>query len=149
MLNKIMDALNKHSDLAGWTVRHLINRGAQVYAVPGQTEAQRAAEVEHYKINVLRQTSDADGNTAVGSGDVTLLPNGDIEQAVEKAVLTAGLVANPVHTLPAPSLLPDVLLADIALQKDAPAVTRATMERIQTSASRDHHIQLTAAECFG
>ena len=149
MLNKIIDALNKRSDLAGWTVRHLINRGAQVYAVPGQTEAQRTAEVEHYKINVLRQTSNADGNQAVGSGDATILPNGDIEQAIEKAVLTAGLVANPVHTLPAPALLPDVLLADIELQKDAPAVTKATMEEIQTSASRDHHIQLTAAECFG
>ena len=42
MLNKIVDALNRRSDLAGWTVRHLINQGTQVYAVPNQTEAQRA-----------------------------------------------------------------------------------------------------------
>ena len=45
MLDKIIDALNKRSDLAGWTVRHLINRSTQVYAVPNQTEALRSAAV--------------------------------------------------------------------------------------------------------
>ncbi len=149
MLNKIMDALNKRSDLAGWTVRHLINRGAQVYAVPRQTEAQRAVDIEHYKISVLRQTSDADGNQAVGSGDATIVPGGDIESAIENAVLTAGLVANPVHNMPAPAPIPDVPLADVELQKDASAVTKAIMERIQASASRNPEVQLTAAECFG
>ena len=36
MLNKIVDALNERSDLAGWTVRHLISRGTQVYAIPNK-----------------------------------------------------------------------------------------------------------------
>jgi len=150
MLNKTMDALNMRSDLAGWTVRHLFNRGAQVYAVPKQTEAERAVEVEHYEINVLRRTSDADGKETLGRGEATILPGGDIEAAIEKAVLTAGLVSNPVYTLPAPAPLPEVPLADADLQKDASAVTKSIMERIQASASRNHHdVQLTAAECFG
>ncbi len=103
MLDKIVDALNKRSDLAGWTVRHLISRGTQVYAVPKQTEAQRAVGIEQYKIDVLRRTTGADGNEAVGSGNTTILPGGDIESAIENAVLTAGLVANPVHTIPCSS----------------------------------------------
>ena len=61
MLNKIVDALNKRSDLTGWTVRHLISRGTQVYAVPEQTEAQRTGGIEQYEVDVLRQTSAADG----------------------------------------------------------------------------------------
>lgn len=148
MLNKIVDALNKRSDLAGWTVRHLISRGAQVYAVPRQTEAQRAVDIEHYKVSVLRQNADADGNPTVGSGDATIVPGGNIETAIERAVLTAGLVANPVHSLPAPAPIPDVALADADLQRDASGVTKTIMERMQASASRNPEVQLTAGECF-
>ena len=149
MLNKIIDALNQRSDLAGWTVRHLVTRSAQVYAVPNQTEAQRSAGIEQYKVDLLRQTSGPDGSPAVGSGNATLLPGGDIASAIDKAVLTAGLVANPVHTIPRPTPLPDVPLSDSAIQKDASAVTRAAMERIQVAASQSREVHLTAAECFG
>ena len=149
MLNKIIDALNKRSDFAGWTVRHVTSRGTQVYAVPDKTEAQRAVGIEQYQIDVLRRTSDPDGKEAVGSGNATLLPGGDIESAIENAELTAGLVANPVHTIPAPAPLPDVPLVDSDLQKDAATVTKTVMERIQESASRTPEVYLTAAECFG
>ena len=98
MLKKIVDALNKRSGLAGWTVRHLINQSAQVYAVPNQTEAQRQAGIEQYKVDVLRKTSGTDGNEAVGSGNATLLPGGDIESAIEKAVLTAEILCNTSGT---------------------------------------------------
>src|SRR5512147_429704 len=112
MLKKIVEALKARQDLAGWTVRHLRSHGAQVYAVSKQIESQRLVDVERYKIDVLRQNSGADGNLAVGSGDATVLPGEDIETAIEKAVLTAGLVANPVHTLPGPAALPEVPLTD-------------------------------------
>jgi predicted Zn-dependent protease len=149
MLHKLVDALNKRSDLKGWTVSHLISRGTQVYAVSNRTEAQRTAGIEQYKIDVLCQTSAADGSEAVGGGNASVLPGGNIEAAIERAILTASLVANPVHTIPAPAPLPDVPLVDVDLQKDALAVTNAVMERIQTSASGHPDVQLTAAECFG
>jgi len=149
MLNEIVNALKERRDLADWTLRHLITRGAQVYAIPHQIESQRAVNVERYKIDVLRQTSGPDGTQAVGSGDATLLPGGDIRMAIEKAALVAGLVSNPVHTIPAPAALPDVSLIDTDLQRDASAVTRDVMERIRVAASKNHSVYLTAAECFG
>ncbi len=149
MLKKITDALKKRNDLAGWTVRHLITRGTQVYAVPKETEAQRDVEIEQYKIDVLRQTSDREGKEGLGSGNVTLLPGGDVESAIEKAVLTAGLVANPVYSLPAPGPIPDIPLVDLDLQKDSSGATAALMEKIQASASVNSDVYLTAAECFG
>ena len=115
----------------------------------GRIESQRLVNVEQYKIDVLRQTSDADGNQAVGSGDATLLPGEDIQTAIEKAVLMAGLVANPVHTLPGPASFPDVPLIDRDLQNDPSAVTKEMMERIQATAAKNPDVQLTAAECFG
>jgi predicted Zn-dependent protease len=149
MLHNIVDALNKRSDLTGWTVCHVNSQGVQVYAVPNQTEAQRVVGIEQYRIDVLRQTSGPDGTAAVGSGNATLLPGGEVETAIEKAVLTAGLVANPVHSLPAPAALPDVPLIDSDLYEDASATVRTVMERIQTAASQNRGVQLTAAECFG
>jgi predicted Zn-dependent protease len=149
MLNRIIEALNGRSELAGWTVRHLVSDGTQVYAVPKQTEAQRAAGIEQYKIDVLRRTKDAEGNEAVGSGNATVLPGGNVESAIETAVLTAGLVANPVHTIPAPASLPDVALVDMDLQKDAARVTGRLMEQIQACAAQNPMVYLTAAECFG
>ncbi|MGB8980269.1 MAG: metallopeptidase TldD-related protein [Anaerolineales bacterium] len=149
MLDKIIEALNARTDLAGWTVRHLITRGAQVYAVPAQIESQRAVNVERYKLDVLRKAAGPDGTETVGSGDATLLPDGDIQSAIDKAVLVAGLVANPVHTLPAPAALPDVPLVDADLQKDPSAVTKDSMECIRRAAAANPDVQLTAAECFG
>jgi len=149
MLNEIANALKKHSDLAGWTVRRLVTRGAQVYAVPQRIESQRAVHIEKYRIDVLRQTSSPDGAPAVGSGDATLLPGEDIQAAIEKAALMAGLVSNPVHGIPGPSEFPDVPLIDPELQADSSAVTRDVVERIRAAASRDHSLQLTAVECFG
>lgn len=149
MLNEIVNALKERRDLASWTVRHLITRGAQVYAVPSQIESQRAVGVERYRIDVLRQTSGPDGTPRIGSGDTTLLHGGDVGAAIENAALVAGLVANPVHTVPEPAPLPDVPLIDADLQRDASTATKEMMERIRTAASRNHSVQLTAAECFG
>ena len=149
MLNQIVDALNNRSDLAGWTVRHLITEGTQIYAVPQQTEAQRVVGIEQYKIDVLRRTSTPDGKDAVGNGNATVLPGGDIEAAIEKAVLMAGLVANPVHSIPGPSPLPDVPLVDVDLKKDPSTVAKTLMERIQAAASGNEEVELTGAECFG
>jgi PmbA protein len=104
---------------------------------------------EQYRIDVLRETSDSQGKPAVGTGNSVLLPDGDIHAAIEKAVLTAGLVTNPVHSIPAPAPMPDVPLVDAELQKDPAHVTKSIMGQIQHSASRNEQVRLTAAECFG
>jgi PmbA protein len=148
-LDKIIDALKKRGDIAGWTVRHLIREGSQVYAVPRQTEARRSAGIENYEIDVLRKTKDREGNEAVGTGNATVLPAGDIEAAIERAVLTAGLMANPVHSIPGPAPLPDVPLVDADLQTDHAAVTKAVMEQMQACAAQNSDVELTAAEAFG
>jgi PmbA protein len=148
-LNRIIDALNKRGDLAGWTVRHLTREGSQVYAVPRQTEAQRSADIENYQIDILRRTKDGEGKEAVGTGNATVLPGGDVEDAIERAVLTAGLVANPIHSISGPAPLPDVPLVDTDLQKDHAAVTKSLMEQMQACAAQNPEVQLTAAEAFG
>ena len=149
MLNQIVEALKKRSDLAGWTVRHVQTCEAQVYTVPQGIESQRAVDGEKYLIDVLRNTSNADGSPAVGSGDASLLPGEDIGHAIDQATLVAGLVVNPVYGLPGPASFPDVPLCDADLQKDASAVMLGVMERMRTAAAKNPDVRLTAAECFG
>lgn len=149
MLKQIVDALNKRTDLAGWTVRHVQSREAQVYAVPQGIESQRKVDGERYLIDVLRSTSTADGSPAVGSGDAALLPGEDIGRAIEQAALVAGLVSNPVYGLPGPAEFPDVPLCDDKLQKNSIDTMIGAMERIQAEAARHPEVRLTAAECFG
>ena len=147
MLDKIIAELNARKDLAGWTVRHIITRGAQVYAVPSGIEAEREVSDEKYRIDVLRNTKAADGSAAMGGGPTTLLPGGDIRAAIDEAALVAGLVANPPHTMPGPRPLPEVPLADPLIKEDAAKVCVDTMKQIQQTASYPD-VRLTSAECF-
>ena len=149
MLNQIVEALKKRSDLAGWTVRHVRTHEAQVYAVPQGIESQRAVDGERYLIDVLRNTTTAEGTPAVGSGDASVLPGENIDHAIDQATLVAGLFANPVHGLPDPAPLPEVPLCDENLQKDASSVMLDVMERTRTTAAKHPNARLTAAECFG
>jgi len=149
MLNQIVEALKKRTDLVGWTVRHVQTSGAQVYAVPQGIESQRTVDGERYLIDVLRNTTTAEGAPAVGSGDASLLPGENIDHAIDQATLVAGLVANPVHGLPGPAPLSDVPLCDENLQKDASSVMLDVMERMRTTAAKHPNVRLTAAECFG
>ena len=149
MLNQIVEALNKRTDLAGWTVRHVKSHEAQVYAVPRGIESHRKVDGERYLIDVLRKTSTADGSPAVGSGDAALLPGEEIGHAIDQAALVAGLVSNPVYGLPGPAEFPNVSLCDDKLRKNSMDTMLAVMERIQAAAAKHPEVKLTAAECFG
>jgi len=149
MLEQIVEALKKRSDLTGWTVRHHQRSGAQAYAVPQGLESLRAVDSERFLIDLLRKTTTADGSPAIGSGDASLLPGQDIGKAIDQAALVAELVVNPVHGLPAPAPIPDVPLCDADLQSDPSGVMLGVMESIQATVLKQSRIRLTAAECFG
>lgn len=149
MISKIVDALNRRSDLIGWTVRHIQTRESQVYLVPKGIESERAVDGERYVIDVLRNTSFPNGSAAVGSGNASLLPGDDIGHAIDEAALVAGLVANPVYGLPGPSEIPDVTLSDESLQSNSSGVMRDLMDRMQEVAAKYRDARLTAAESFG
>ena len=147
MLDKIISELKSRKDLAGWSVRHIQSRGAQVYLVPSGIEAEREVSDEKYRIDVLRSTKTADGSPAMGSGPATVLTGGDIKAAIDDASLIAGLVSNPPYSMPAPAALPDVALVDKLIKEDASKVCVDTMKQIQQNAKFDD-VRLTSAESF-
>jgi PmbA protein len=148
MLDKIVAAL-KTRDLAGWTVRHTTSRGAQVYAVPSGIEARRAVNNETYRVDVLCNTKAPDGSAAVGAGNASVLPGGDVNKAIDTAVAVASLVANPPYRLASPAALPNVDLVDTGLKADSVAVLSELMDDLRSAASQHANVRLTSAEAFG
>ncbi len=149
MLNDIMNALKGRKDLAGWTVREIRSRGVQSFAVPRGIESARKVEAEIYKVNVFCTGRAADGSETMGTGDVTILPGGNIEESLSQAALVASLVSNPVYSLPAPAALPDVQLVDPEMQENPEGVMASLMEKMRRAGAGTAGVRMTAGECFG
>ncbi len=148
MLDDIIKALRARSDLQGWSVRHVITRGAQVYAVPAAVEARRHVSNERYLVEVLRQTTGSDGKATCGASNTTLLPGDDIPRALDTAAFMASLIHNPPYTLPGPRELPTVPLADPGIQNDPDAALDDLYMRLKSAAAEFPHVRMTAAECY-
>ena len=148
MLQKIIEALKGRDELSGWAVRHNVTREAQVYLIGQKMESQRLADEENYHIEVFRQKAGSDGTPGMGAGEITLLPDGDVSGAIDKASLVAGLISNPVHTLPAPAPIPDVPLVDEELKKNPLGTLEQVMDGMLAAASNLNDVRMTSAEGF-
>lgn len=149
MLKEIVTALEARSDLKAWTVRHIQSRGAQQYDLRASTEATRLVESERYIIDVLRETKGPDGEPGCGAGNVTLLPGGDLQKALDDAAFMAGLVHNEPYHFPEPAPILEVALADERLQMDPLGTVEEILFQLKEAASKNSQVRLTAAECFG
>ena len=149
MLDSILAALRQRHDLQAWSVGHVVEHGAQLYAIAQQVEARREVAREYFVIEVLRDTSSADSTTC-GTASITLLPGDAIERAIDEAALMAGLVHNPPHSIPAQAEMPSVPLADAELLT-APDRSRALdrlYARLRQAVAHYPRVRLTAAEFF-
>jgi len=149
MLDNLITALRARSDLQAWTVRHILTRGAQLYAVPNAVESRRTVSSERYVVDVLRQPTESNGQLTCGSGNATLLPGDDIDTALNAATLMAKLVHNPPYSVPGPAGLPTVPLVDAALHADAANTLDTMFARLKTAVSDHAPTRMTAAEAFG
>jgi PmbA protein len=147
MLERIVAALRARADLAGWSARSISTREVQLYAVPDAVEARRATTSERYVIQVLRHTGEP-AAAKCGGGNATLLPGDDIDAAIVAAALMAGLVQNQPYTLPAPSPLPNLALADPHIQANPAASLDQLLGRLRAAVATHPHAQLAAAELY-
>ena len=148
MLDKIVEALKARRELRGWSVRQIVTREAQVYLVGSKEEAQRVVNDERYRVEVFRQTAAPDGSAGMGAGEVTLLPDGDVQAAIDQASLVAGLVCNPEYNLPAPAALPDVPLVDEELKANPLGRLSQVTDEMIAAASKLGYVRMTSAEGF-
>jgi predicted Zn-dependent protease len=148
MLQAIIESLRSRSELKSWSVRHIKTESAQQYDLRDATESKRSVENERYIVEVLRETTDADGSKKCGASSVTILPGGDIASALDSVALMAGLVRNEPYDIPEPAPLPEVNFADKQLTTDPSKAAEGILAQLKEVASDSPHVRLTAAECF-
>ncbi len=149
MLDSLVAALRVRSDLQAWSIKHRIENGAQLYAVPGGVEAVRLVSHDQYTVEVLRDTTGSEGTRACGTATITLVPGDDIDHAIDEAVFMASLVQNPPYTFPDPKAYPEVVLSDPELLADKAGALDQLYTRLRNAVDPLPNIRLTAAEFFG
>jgi predicted Zn-dependent protease len=146
MLDSFLASLRRRSDVIGWTVRQDRIQGSQLFYSGGRTEAERQVREERFRLSVVCPTSGPDGSKGCGTGEATLLPNEPIPPAIERAIEMARHVHNPLHGLPAPAPLPDVLLEEPDLIQRPAERLREAHAQLTSLAGKHPNLRLTAAE---
>jgi len=149
MLGKIQKALEINQDIKAWIIRHEIINGSQQYDLKEGTEAVREVNSELYTIDVLCDTPDNDGNLSSGLGSASILPGGEIDQELEKAVITAKLVHNEPYDFAEPASIPDLELVDEKYLKNPAGELQGMLRLLKDTTTSYPHVRLTAAEVFG
>jgi predicted Zn-dependent protease len=149
MLEKIKNALDKNQDIKAWIIRHDQINSSQQYEHKSGTESIRQVGSEVYSVDVLCDSLDTQGNPSSGLGSVSLLPGGEIDQALEKAVLTAKLVHNQPYDFAEPSPIPTLELIDQEYLKDPAGNLQGVLSSLKDATQDYPHVRLTAAEIFG
>jgi predicted Zn-dependent protease len=149
MLEKIQEALDKHAAIKAWIIRQETIQSSQQYDLKDQIESYRDVRSELYTVDVLCDSEDAEGKPSSGLGTVSILPGGEIESALDKAILTAQLVHNEPYDFADPAAIPEVELADPAYQKDPEGELGKILATLKETSKAFPHVRLTGAECFG
>jgi len=149
MIGKIRKAIEKNSAIKAWIIRQESIQSSQQYELKDHAEAIRDVKNELFTVDVLCDSRDKDGKLSSGLGTVSILPGGEIQSALEKAVLTAQLVRNEPYDFADPAPIPELELADPVFQKDPEGEINRILAALKQTSDLYPHVRLTAAECFG
>ena len=149
MIEKIRKALSQKDHVQAWNIRHIRAREFQQYDLQDTTEAYRTTVDEKYLIDVLRENRSEEGELTVGLGSASVLAEGQIEEAVEQAYLTAGLVHNPPYEFPLPKQPPEVSLVDPRLLNNPQGTLAEVLSGLKDRTREHPEVRLSAAEGFG
>jgi len=149
MLGKIQKACNDNNAIKAWIIRHETTHGYQQYELKASTESQREVNSELYMVDVLCDSNNGERKSGSGLGTVSILPGGDINNALDKAVLTAQLVHNEPYDFAEPASIPDIELSDSEYLKDPYVKIQGVLHTLKEITEAYPHVRLTAAECFG
>lgn len=149
MLGKIQKALNDNQDIKAWIVRHEKINSFQQYELKQSTEAVRQVISEKYSVDVLCESPDGEGKPSSGLGTVTILPGGEISQALDQAVLTALMVHNEPYDFADPAPVPELDLVDEDYINDPAGSLRNVLGSLKDATVAFPHVRMTTAECFG
>lgn len=156
-LDRVVAALARRSDLAGWTATRRHRRGVQLYAIGRDVESLRQVDVVEVAVTVHHDhpwPDGRDGPPARGIATVKLVSSDAavLDARLDEAVAMASLVHNVAWDLVAPGALPDVPLAcpEVAAPGGAAAAAWRMADEVWDATGREaaSGVRLSAAEHF-
>ncbi|HUW14271.1 MAG TPA: hypothetical protein VM537_31400, partial [Anaerolineae bacterium] len=151
MLERIIRQLESHSSVHDWQVELNHKRGHQLFLVGERVETERTVETVRAEVRIFNDHAAPGGQTVRGEASFVLLPqDGDsaIAQKLQDAVFMAGLVGNPLFSLPGPADYPQVEVLDQRLVQEPRVVLDELSEQLIASVSREPQVRLSSSECF-
>jgi len=151
MLERIIRQLESHSSVHDWQVELNHKRGHQLFLVGERVETERTVETVRAEVRIFNDHAAPGGQTVRGEASFVLLPqDGDsaIAQKLQDAVFMAGLVGNPLFSLPGPADYPQVEVLDQRLAQEPRVVLDELSEQLIASVSREPQVRLSSSECF-
>ena len=149
MFEKIRKAISRHDNIQDWNIRRVKSREFQQYDLRETTEAYRTTVDEKYLVEVLRENRSSSGERTVGLGSAPLLTEAEIEEVVQQAYQTAGLVNNPPYQFPLPEEPPEVPLVDQVLLDNPKLALEELIDELKVKTGEHPEVRLSAAEGFG
>lgn len=148
--DRLRSALSSRKELAGWSISSRRERSHQLFLTQSKPEAQRAADVSAYEVQILHAHT-AQGRPVLGTASFTL-DEGSLallDQELDKALFAASLVHNEPYTLPGPqSVYPDPVLNDPAVSANPERALKDFQEVLLSSLAQEKGVRLASAEFF-
>ena len=151
MLEGIVRQLESHGSVHDWQVEVNHQRGHQLFLVGERVESERTVETVRAQVRIFNDHPSPGGQTVRGEASFILLPqDGEsaIAQKLQEAVFMAGLVGNPLFSLPGPADYPQVEVLDQRLALEPRVVLDELREQLIASVSREPQVRLSSSECF-
>ena len=103
-MKQIRKEIEKLTGLSAWEIRRHRKKSLQRYLIFDQMESQRQVETEKFGVS-LYTIRDQEGLKVLGESSLVLSEGDDIPERILTAFEMAGLIANPVFTLPGKGLI--------------------------------------------
>jgi predicted Zn-dependent protease len=153
-INKILDTLETDERLSGWQVREVDKRSQQYFLNKDHEEGRRRVNTVSYELEILltrKVKTERGAQWVTGNAKFNIDPAdlGRLEKHLDVALASAELVQNEMYTMTeVAGLMPQVLLSDPLLEKDAEGQVLAGAAELRDSAAREKGVRLVAGEFF-
>ncbi len=143
---KIKEIIEDRIQPTAWEIRRLRKKSYQRYFIFTDQEALRAVESENFLVTLYKQHQRGE-QTVLGELTVAVGEGDDIRERIEGAWEMAGLVANPVFTLPGKGLLYGTVNASDVEMKEHPLFY---LDKIRDDAIKTTRtgVKVSSAEVF-
>ena len=154
MIHALIDVLERDERISGWQVREVAKRSHQLFLNKDREEGRRRADSVSYEVEILltrRVKGDKESKMVTGNAKFNIDPAdlGRFEKHLDVALASAELVQNEAyHMTEVAGIMPQVLLGDPLLEKDAEGQALQGAEELRAAAAKEKGVRLVAAEFF-